>query len=51
MEIGNSTPATIEVIQQEIVEEFSFLSGDRESAVFYLMDLGESCQPWIVHQR
>jgi cysteine desulfuration protein SufE len=40
MEIGNSTPATIEVIQQEIVEEFSFLSGDRESAVFYLMDLG-----------
>ncbi len=34
-------PATIEEIQNEIIEEFSFLGDDRESTIFYIMELGQ----------
>ena len=40
MEINN-IPASIEDIQNEIIEEFSFLGDDRESAIFYIMELGQ----------
>ena len=33
--------ASIEEIQNEIVEEFSFLGDDRESTIFYIMELGQ----------
>ncbi len=32
---------TIEQIQAEISEEFSFLAEDRESTIFYIMELGQ----------
>lgn len=41
MEISNSMPAAIEEIQEEIIEEFSFLGEDRESTIFYIMELGQ----------
>lgn len=41
MEISNSMPAAIEEIQDEIIEEFSFLGEDRESTIFYIMELGQ----------
>ena len=28
-------------IQEEIIDEFSILGGDRESTIFYIMELGE----------
>lgn len=34
-------PAVIEDIQDEIIEEFSFLGEDRESTIFYIMELGQ----------
>lgn len=42
MEVGLKT---IEEIQNEIVDEFSFLSGDRESTIFYIMELGQKLPP------
>lgn len=41
MEISNSMPADIKEIQDEIIEEFSFLGEDRESTIFYIMELGQ----------
>jgi cysteine desulfuration protein SufE len=41
MEINDHMTATIEDIQNEIIEEFSFLADDRESTVFYIMELGQ----------
>ena len=38
MEVGTKS---IEEIQNEIVEEFAFLSSDRESTIFYIMELGQ----------
>lgn len=38
MEVGTKS---IEEIQKEIVEEFAFLSEDRESTIFYIMELGQ----------
>ncbi|UKJ09257.1 SufE family protein [Solitalea lacus] len=32
-------------IQEEIIEEFSFLGDDRESAIFYIMELGDKLPP------
>ena len=34
-------PASIEEIQNEIVDEFSVLGDDRESTIFYIMELGQ----------
>lgn len=36
---------TINEIQQEIIEEFSMLSGDRESTIFYIMEIGQKLPP------
>ena len=36
---------TVNDIQEEIIEEFSFLGDDRESAIFYMMDLGNKLEP------
>jgi len=41
MEISENMQASIEEIQNEIIEEFSFLAGDRESTIFYIMELGQ----------
>lgn len=42
MEVGTGTSNTIEDIQKEIVDEFSLLEGDRESMIFYIMELGQN---------
>ncbi len=39
MEVG--TTKSIEDIQNDIIEEFSFLENDRESTIFYIMELGQ----------
>jgi len=41
MEISENVPASMTEIQDEIIEEFSFLGDDRESIVFYIMELGQ----------
>lgn len=33
--------STVAEIQQDIIEEFEFLIDDRESTIFYIMDLGQ----------
>ena len=33
--------SSVEEIQQDIIEEFEFLIDDRESTIFYIMDLGQ----------
>lgn len=45
MEIKTGTPKKIADIQNEIIEEFSILSGDKESTIFYIMELGQRLQP------
>lgn len=42
MEIRENISASIEEIQNEIIDEFSILGDDRESAIFYIMELGQS---------
>ena len=32
---------TVQKIQDEIIEEFEILGGDKESTIFYIMELGE----------
>ncbi len=32
---------SVEEIQQDIIEEFEFLADDRESTIFYIMELGQ----------
>lgn len=41
MEIRENIPASVADLQDEIVEEFSFLAEDRESTIFYIMELGQ----------
>lgn len=41
MEIGENTSTSIIDIQNEIIDEFSFLEDDRESTIFYIMELGQ----------
>ena len=36
---------SIQEVQDEIVEEFSFLGDDRESMIFYIMELGQKLAP------
>ncbi len=38
-------PQSIDDIQQEIIDEFALLEGNREETLFYLMDLGERLPP------
>ena len=41
MEIKENKPTSIDNIQNEIIEEFSFLGDDRESTIFYIMEIGQ----------
>lgn len=41
MEIRENTSTSIIEIQNEIIDEFSFLGDDRESTIFYIMELGQ----------
>ena len=41
MEIKENRSASMVEIQNEIIEEFSFLEDDRESTIFYIMELGQ----------
>ncbi len=41
MEIKENTSTSMTEIQNEIIEEFSFLGEDRESTIFYIMELGQ----------
>ena len=36
---------TIQEVQDEIIEDFSILGNDRESTVFYIMELGKKLEP------
>ena len=36
---------SIDLIQDEIIEEFSFLEDDMESTIFYIMELGNKLDP------
>ncbi len=38
------TPS-IDEIQDEIIDEFTLLEGDRETTTFYMMELGEKLPP------
>lgn len=40
MEIKENASTSMTEIQNEIIEEFSFLGDDRESTIFYIMELG-----------
>jgi cysteine desulfuration protein SufE len=35
----------INAVQDEIVDEFAILSGDKESTIFYIMELGNNLDP------
>lgn len=37
--------SSIKDVQDEIVEEFSMLDGDREATIFYIMELGHTLPP------
>lgn len=41
MEIKEDMQKSISDIQNDIIEEFSFLGDDRESTIFYIMELGQ----------
>lgn len=41
MEIETNIPPAIDEQQNKIIEEFSLLGDDRESTVFYIMELGQ----------
>lgn len=41
----------INVVQDEIIEEFSLLDGDMEMTVFYIMELGQKLPPFSEADR
>ena len=43
--LGEKHNMSIEEVQNEIVEEFSYLGDDRESTIFYIMELGQKLSP------
>ena len=45
MEVGGNISTSIEEAQNEIIEEFSYLGEDRESTIFYIMELGQKLPP------
>ncbi len=45
MEIKDKRPASLEDIQNEIIDEFSIFGDDRESTIFYIMELGQKLPP------
>lgn len=42
---------SIEAIQEEIVSEFEILGDDRESTIFYIMELGENLEEFPESER
>ncbi|MEM1135150.1 MAG: SufE family protein [Bacteroidota bacterium] len=38
---------SIRQIQEEIIDEFAMLASDRESTIFYIMELGEKLAPLV----
>lgn len=42
---------TISDIQNEIVDEFSFLGNDKESIIYYIMELGQKLAPLDEEQK
>lgn len=45
MEVDTDHPMPINDIQNEIIDEFSYLGTDRESTVYYIMELGQRLPP------
>lgn len=43
--------ADINTVQDEIIEEFSILGNDRESTIFYIMELGDRLDPFPETER
>lgn len=43
--VTNSTSRTIDQVQSEIIDEFQVLGDDRESTLFYIMELGQKLDP------
>lgn len=43
--------SSINDIQNEIIEEFSILGDDKESTIFYIMELGDKLQDFPEEQR
>lgn len=43
-EIVSVNAKPIDVLQDEIIEEFSIFNGDRESTIFYIMELGQKLE-------
>ena len=43
--------STIREIQEEIVSEFEILGDDRESTIFYIMELGGNLEPFPVSEQ
>ncbi len=41
MAVVTNIPASIDSIQDEIIDEFSYLSDDKESTIYYIMELGQ----------
>jgi cysteine desulfuration protein SufE len=41
----------INTIQDEIIEEFGILGNDRESTIFYIMELGDRLPPFPENER
>lgn len=41
----------INTVQDEIIEEFSILGEDRESTIFYIMELGDKLEPFPEGER
>ena len=44
MEINVNDIKSIDDLQNEVIEEFSMLEGDRESTIFYIMEIGQKLQ-------
>ncbi len=44
-EIKAGKNSSINAIQNEIIDEFSVFDGDRESTIFYIMELGQKLPP------
>jgi cysteine desulfuration protein SufE len=45
MAVETGIPGKIDDIQNEIIDEFSVLSGDKESTINYIMELGQRLKP------
>jgi cysteine desulfuration protein SufE len=41
MAIETHAPPPVDQIQEEIIDEFSFLGDDKESTIYYIMELGQ----------